>query len=79
MAKIHLICLALLTAISISSCNGTAGLTVCVSDPHAEGLWCSKDGKPRFLLPYSQSENYIAMPPDDFRTALEKCQSGGAK
>jgi hypothetical protein len=69
MRKIKILALCL---ISLTSCKH-ANLTVCVSNPAQDGMECSKGSAKPYHLPYKDSENYIAMPPDDARTLFDEC------
>jgi hypothetical protein len=67
--------LLILAVLLISSCKSAGELTVCISDPARGGLWCSKDGAPKYLLDFQKSENYICMPSDDARTLFERLKT----
>ncbi len=63
-------------ASSLISCEHP-NITVCVSVPEKGGFNCSLAGGTMYLLPYAKSDNYIALPPEDARTVIEKCYKQG--
>lgn len=72
MIKTLKISLSLLILYSLPGCIH-GDLTVCISNPGQGGFECSKGGAKSVHLDYKDSENYVALPPDDARTVLEKC------
>lgn len=66
----------LLLTFAFSAC-GTTGpkITVCLSDPASQGFQCVDKERKEFFLPYPASDNYIAIPPDDFQLLLNYCKS----
>ncbi len=75
MKKTHriLVALSILAISGVAACGTLKGLTVCVSDPAKGGLQCSKDGAEKYFLPYSESENFIALPPKDAEKVFQEC------
>lgn len=68
----------LLTLFAVSSLGcgpGGPAVKICVSDPEREGLTCfdSKTQAQSFLL-YKESENYVCVSPNDFKTVLNFCK-----
>lgn len=50
---------------------------VCVSDPAAGGFDCfDENTQKQSFLKYSDSDKYIALPPDDAQTLLTYCSQG---
>lgn len=53
----------------LGSCTGIK-VAVCVSNPNEGGFNCKlRDGTVSFL-PYAESENYVAIPPEDLEMLL---------
>lgn len=60
---------------SASSCASPGPLIdVCVSDPARVGFECRDKKQQPYFLPYEKSENYIAIPPNDFETLVNYCK-----
>ena len=76
MQKILRSMILVILASSLTSCEHP-NITVCVSVPEKGGLNCSLAGGKMFFLPFSESSNYIALPPEDARTVIEKCYKQG--
>jgi hypothetical protein len=65
--------LSVAASLFLASCGSGPKVTVCVSDPQNGGFQCvTHDDKTNFL-PYTESENYVALPPDDMRSLIEYC------
>jgi hypothetical protein len=55
----------------LAGCGHGPVVTVCVSDPAKGGFDCIDHDQKAFFLKYEDSENYVAMPPDDLKTLLD--------
>lgn len=64
--------------ISLVSCKEGPSLNVCLSDPANNQAACSgyKDREPRepHVKPYSETENYIMLSPDDTEVLVNYCK-----
>ena len=61
----------------LSSCKTTPQVTVCVSDPAAQGFDCyNQMTKVSSFLQYQNSDKYIALSPEDAQTLLNFCAQG---
>lgn len=47
---------------------------VCISSPKDGGFVCVKPDDSEYFLTYENSENYLALSPDDARTVVEACR-----
>jgi len=67
----------LFVAVNISlltmSCGSGPKVTVCVSDPANNGFQCVTHDDKTIFLPFSDSDNYVALPPDHMRSLIEYC------
>lgn len=43
---------------------------LCVSDPSQSGFQCSDNGTDLYILPYAESDSYIAMPIADWEKLM---------
>lgn len=67
---------AIFVSLGASSCAGHAPLIdICISDPALERFECVDKKQNAYTLPYKDSENYIATPPNDFETLLNYCKT----
>lgn len=76
--KTLLISLGLLTAVNvIAACTTASKITICVMNPVKGEAVCNKTGKPEdnYALPIDQMENYIALPPRDAQTVLQRLKT----
>lgn len=60
--------------VSLTSCREGPKVTVCISDPVNDGFQCADMSNNKFYLPYKESDNYIALNPDDARELFEFCK-----
>lgn len=60
-----------LCASTMTACGRGPTLTICVSDPMFDGFQCVDHDEKKIFVRYSESENYVAMPPQDYKTLLE--------
>jgi len=72
--KILLTSLVLLTASVFAACTAASKYTICVMDPVHNYAVCNKTGKPadNFNVPFDSMENYIAIPPKDAESILQR-------
>ena len=68
----------LFLSFSMSACaTVTPGplVDVCISNPSELGFDCINKAQVGYFLPYSESENYTSLPPDDFEALLNYCKN----
>lgn len=64
-------------AFLLSSCKHGPKLMVCVSDVAGGGLDCyDENTKAKSFVKYSDSDKFIALPPDDAQTLYNFCAQG---
>lgn len=73
--KKYRISLAAFSVLFISACGSGPKVTICVSDPANNGFQCVDHKKKSFFLPYADSENYLALSPDDAKLLLDYCKA----
>lgn len=61
----------LISLLVFSGCSSGPKVTICVSNPQAGVFECHDPKDGAFVVPFDQSENYIAMPPKDFQALIE--------
>ena len=61
--------------IVLVSCKHAPKVTLCVSDPIVGGFQCEDPEEHAFVLPYSESENYVALSPSDAQALFLYCKS----
>ena len=54
-------------------------LTLCISDPAQGAFQCVNPNGSNFVLPYAESENYVALSPQDTETLFNWCRKERAK
>lgn len=59
-------------------CPEGPSVTVCISDPHADGLQCVDKNSRAYEISYSASDNFVCLPPADARSLFEYCALKGS-
>lgn len=76
--KVCKISLSVFSCALLLSCSGGPKVTLCISSPADGGFACVDHKENESFLKYEESDKYIAVSPEDFRTILEyakvRCQ-----
>lgn len=62
---------------SLTGCKGGPRVTLCISNPMRGGFNCVTPDDKDYFLPYQNSDNFIALSPNDARTFFEYCSTKG--
>ena len=74
----------LISSFLLDGCAHSAGLTICIADAKSFGQFCSKDGNPKYFVPWFLKDKtgniipnpvmdqMISMPANDARTLIER-------
>lgn len=58
----------------LSSCKNGPKVTICVVDVAKNGYQCVDKNKKESFLPFKDSDNYVAVSPNDVETLLNYCK-----
>jgi hypothetical protein len=61
-------------SLTATACKSGPLIDVCVSDPLNGGLQCVDTKKNPYFKPYTQTENYFCLNPDDTKTLIDHCR-----